>query len=176
ILGVDGEAIGGEYCLLGSSSYSQLSLRGQLASRQCFDFLIDCASRHERLCGYGIGYDVCQWIKDLTDSQLDRLCKKGQCYTELGLRFYRVIYVPNVKFQVDRLKGVPTNELGRMVEGSATVVDLMRWHRKPFSDVADGWGLGTVDSRAVVREIKADRPNFSEVSTGVVERYNRAEC
>src|SRR5439155_7373782 len=69
-----------------------------------------------------------------------------------------------------------TNELGRMVEGSATVVDLMRWHRKPFSDVADGWGLGTVDSRAVVREIKADRPNFSEVSAGVIERYNRTEC
>lgn len=176
VLGVDGEIIDGEYRVLGTSGYRQLSLRGQLTSRQCFDFLLDCATEHKRLYGYGLGLDVCHWIRDLTDRELNRLYREGRCYTEQGLAFYRVVYRPNVFFRVDRLRGMPTGKWGKEVVCSATVIDLMRWHRQPFADVASDWRLGTDDERAYVRAIKEERPGFSEISTGLVERYNQAEC
>lgn len=175
VLGIDGESVSGEYKLIGSNVHRIVD-RDALGSAVCFEFLLDQAATCNRMFGYGIGYDVSHWIKDLTHSQKVRLAKTGMVYTELGLRFYRVSYRPNIYFRVDRLKGCPTSKGGKETMQSALVVDLMRWHRKPFSDVADEWGLVDSIDREIVRHYKAARADFTDEILPAIERYNSKEC
>src|SRR5204863_3594791 len=104
-----------------------------------FDFLLSTSSEGVRIFGYGVGYDVCHWVADLSSDEKTRLATNGMVYTQQGATAYRLTYRPNAYFTVQRLQGFAKSK----VMASATVVDLMRWHRKPFVDVCDEWGTFT---------------------------------
>ena len=175
IKGIDGELIDGEYSLL-CSNEDEIWSTHRLTSMECFEFLLSEAATSKRLFGYGIGLDVAHWIRDLTQSQKVRLAKEGMTYTELGLNFYRVSYRPNAYFRVDRLAGIPTCQKGRATVQSATITDLMKWHRKPFVDVSEEWNLGTQEEMNLVRGGKEARPLFTGSQFHAIRSYCRAEC
>lgn len=171
-IGIDGESIAPfGYCLLASSSGRKLSEGRRLTSRECFDFILGQSEPGIRLFGYGIGYDVCHWVKDLSSAQLDRLATKGLCYTMQGATVYRLTYRPNAYFTVQEMSGLH----GSKVVRSATIVDLMRWHRRPFVDVCEEWRTVTPGEYLNIRTFKANRERFGRHTAGV-EYYCAMEC
>ena len=174
-IGIDGESIAPwGYCLLSSSSLDRLSERRRLTSRECFDFLLRQQNFAERprLFGYGIGYDVCHWVADLSDDEKTRLATKGMVYTQQGATFYRLTYRPNAYFTVQRLRDLPRSP----VVANATVVDLMRWHRKPFVEACEEWGAITKPHARMVRDLKNVREHFDATIAQTVETYCIEEC
>ena len=170
-VGIDGESIAPwGYCLLSSSSSARLSERRRLTSRECFDFILSQTGEGIRLFGYGIGYDVCHWVADLSVDEKTRLATKGMTYTQQGATFYRLTYRPNAYFTVQRLRGLPKSE----VTATATVVDLMRWHRKPFVDACEEWGA--TEFPLCLRAFKANREGFKSEDTAGIHSYCREEC
>ena len=100
-IGIDGESIQPfGYCLLASSSGKRLSEGRRLTSRECFDFILGQSEPGSRLFGYGIGYDVCHWVMDLSAEEKGRLAANGVCYTMQGATVYRLTYRPNAYFTV----------------------------------------------------------------------------
>lgn len=170
-VGIDGESISPYgYCLLSSSIRKSLSERRRLSSRECFEFLLSLSGEGVRLFGYGIGYDVCHWIADLEPKHKTRLATKGSVRFFDGPTVYRLTYRPNAYFSVSRLAGGP----GSKSVKTATVVDLMRWHRRPFVDVCEEWNLLTSVRAEWMREMKANREDLSRVLT-FVDAYNQEE-
>ena len=166
---VDGEAIQPYgYALLCSSSGRVLARGQRLTSRECFSFLVSTDA--DRIFGYGIGYDVCHWVADLTDDEKTRLATRGRCYTRQGPYFYRLIYRPQAYFTVQRLRGLPGSE----VTDTATVVDLMRWHRKPMVETCAEWGCFHNGEAEFVSAMKGARRNLR--NTHATEEYCALEC
>lgn len=170
--GIDGESISPwGYCLLSSSSSDRLSERRRLTSRECFEFLLRQAGDGVRLFGYGLGYDVCHWVADLSGEEKTRLATKGMVYTQQGATVYRVTYRPNAYFTVQRLRGLAKSE----VTGTATVVDLMKWHRKPFVDACEEW-LDFSWTFSRVRGFKENRQGFKSEALPAIMDYCSVEC
>jgi hypothetical protein len=171
---IDGECEEGRYTLLASST-DAIQSADRLTTRQCLDFLLDEAQKSSRLFGYGIGLDVCHWIADLTDRQKKLLAEKGRVYTQQGIRFYRLIYRPGAYFTVQQLSTIPTGNVATVLR-SATVVDLMKWFRKPFAAVCEDWDLGDSFSRVLIRQGKESRGQGFEFSKyKFLLSYNSAE-
>lgn len=170
-VGIDGESIAPwGYCLLSASSGSRLSEERRLTTRECCEFILGLAEPGSRLFGYGIGYDVCHWVADLSDAHKTRLATKGSVQFFDGPTCYRMVYRPNAYFSVSRLAGGP----GSKSIKTATVVDLMRWHRRPFVDVCEEWDLLASFRAEWMREMKANREDLASVST-FVDAYNHEE-
>lgn len=171
-IGIDGESIAPwGYCLLASSGNDSLSLPRRLTSRECLEFLLDQAEPVTRLFGYGIGYDVCHWVADLTDAEKTRLATKGMVYTQQGATVYRLTYRPNAYFTVQRLQGFAKSK----VMASATIVDLMRWHRKPFVNVCEEWFPDAL-IYSHLRDFKSKREGFSGRDLVSIAAYCETEC
>lgn len=171
-IGIDGESISPfGYCLLSSSIGKSLSERRRLTSRECFDFLLSLSGEGVRLFGYGVGYDVCHWVADLSDAHKTRLATKGSVQFFDGPTCYRLTYRPNAYFTVSRLSGGPGSKAAK----TTTVVDLMRWHRKPFVDVCEEWGVINPGEYLNLSIFKATRERFNRNTEGV-EYYCAKEC
>lgn len=180
IVSIDGESIAPfGYCLMCSSAPHRIRERRRLSSSECFEFLLSEGKGADRLFGFGIGYDVCHWIADLTDKEKALLATKGRCYTLQGGRFYRLTYHPGAYFEIDRLEGFPLGKEKARVEQRAVIVDIMRWHRKPLVDVAFDWDCITTETADWLRAMKANRAQFGAGTTKEawdVEEYCEEEC
>ncbi len=175
-IGIDGESISPfGYCLLSNSLGGKISERERISSRDCFEFILGTAKQADRVFGYGIGYDVCHWVADLSSDEKTRLATKGMCYTFQGPTCYRLTYRPNAYFTVQKMKGGPWYPDGKEIVATATVVDLMRWHRKPFVDVCEEWD--TLDVNPFwLRKIKDNREGFHSDEGRLISDYCDAEC
>lgn len=169
---VDGEVEEGVGYSLLASYYNSIHSPVRLTTRQCLDFLLAEGELANRLFGYGIGFDVCHWIADLSDRQKRLLAERGRCYTQQGIRFYRLIYRPGAYFTVQLLAGMPNTKNGGRAVQSATVVDLMKWFRKPFHAVCEEWGIGSEASRSLIASGKSRR---GALSGRELLEYNNAE-
>lgn len=135
VTAIDGEAIGGEYALIQSSAGD--TLRSPSGPREIFEWLLGVGAECDRVCGYGIDYDVCNWLRGLPAQSLTCLRHKGRCYVRLkdgfGAHSYSLQYQRGQSFSIARM------ETGGKVSGFVRVEDLNCWFRAPFVDTALEW-------------------------------------
>jgi hypothetical protein len=175
-IGVDGEGgeINGrhEYTLLSVGS-NQLFTGRPLTTDECLGFLCDNAGRGT-LVGYFIGYDMTMILRGLPPERVTRLLDRqsrtayGGYARPVDWNGYQIDAIFGKYLKVRRVLG--DQKYGPWVE----VSDVGSFFQCAFVEALDKWNIGTPDQRAAIRDGKAARANFGEL-TEDTRQYNRLE-
>ncbi len=176
---VDGEAINGVYCLLGTEKTELYNPAG-ISTQAALDFVIEQKTRWTNLIAYGIGYDVNMWLKDLNATQLTQLAKtQATSYGVEGKR-YRIEYIPSKKFIVTPYRAV-TDPVGlfktwEKIRPGVIVFDIFGFFQKSFVAAVEAAGIATPAELAFLKRMKDKRAGFSVAELAEVRAYNKLEC
>ena len=172
-IGVDGEGgnIGGrhEYLLLRAGDHT-LHTGKPLTTLECLEFLAGLPT-NAIYVGYFFDYDVTMILRDLTHERVTRLLdrqardQKGTGWAlPLNIGNYVLDWMPHKEFRVkhkDAKKWVVISDVGPFFQSS-------------FVAALDRWGIGSEEEREMIREGKAKRVDFEEL-TGDTDVYNALE-
>lgn len=153
------------YVLLANSKGDRIMARDGLSTRACLEYLLDCAAKYPNAihCGFYLGYDINQMLKDLTVKKQRSLLEKNRC-TFAGRYFIK--WLPRKTFFVkDR-------RTGRKI----TLYDTGGYFQQSLIQVAEKY-LGKDDPRLVrIKEGKERRDSFNwEELEDFIIPYNDAE-
>lgn len=171
-IAVDGEGVTDattndhRYVLLcDSTGRSKYQARG-ISTRACLDFLLGLEKRRTgaTVVGFGLGYDVNCWLRDLPRDALAELWERGQVgWQHRGRRFW-IEWIPGKLFVV---KGP-----GRQVK----VYDAWGFFQSSFVAAIGKWQIGQQAERDEVIARKAERADFDVAQLDDVRHYCQLEC
>ncbi len=158
-LAVDGEACEDDYVLLHrSGSYPVTDLRpGGLHTIACLEFLLQAPKPSIQVC-FGLGYDVNNWLRDLSRPVLENLWRTQTCHW----RDYRIEWVPKCWFIVSHISG-----------RTAKVYEVFGFFQSSFVKALEAWGIGAPEE---IRRMKSERGTFRRADIDAVTRYCMGEC
>jgi hypothetical protein len=135
---------------------------------ECFDFLAGLPQPAQYVA-YFFDYDVTMMIRQLTPERLRRLLRRDRPRMKNGdllpldVGPFQIDYLPGKEFKV------------RKGDGPWTVVqDVGSFYQSSFLSSLDKWEIGTPEERQQVREGKAQRSEFGEM-TDDIRFYNALE-
>lgn len=155
-LAVDGEVVGDNYCLLGTSAEAIVSSR-YLTSARCLRFLRGLHAYRSILVAFGLGLDVAHWVRDLPD-ELQLQLWRGH---EIEWRGYRLQFLARKVFIL------------RHGKRCRRIYDVQSFFESSFESALERHGIEVPE---IVRRGKAARGAFESWTRQELRRYNRAEC
>lgn len=126
--------------------------------------------------GFAFDYDVSMILRDLPPDVLLKLYDRESRKSRNGHTFYPVLYagfliehLPRKHFRVARLpvKGEDPKWF--------TVHDTFGFYQSSFVQALEAWNIGTPEEREHLREMKAQRADFTEATKEEIA-YNHREC
>lgn len=132
---------------------------GRLSTDRCFEHLF----LHQRatIFGYGLGYDISNWLADLSRDVLAHLLARGY----VRWKHWKLDYIPGKCLKVcDR-----TREEG---DRQRVVYDLCPFFQRPFITALEEAKLEVPD---IIRQGKRLRGRFVRANNEFVRAYNEAE-
>lgn len=161
---IDGEAIGegadARYVLLAASTGRHVYDIEGLSTRACLDFILDHQQPGGEIVGFGIGYDVNQWIADLTVPQLRELWTSGSCIHG----GYLLRWLRGRRFFVKDLR-----RTGRF----AFVQETFGFFQSSFVRALTDWGLEPGESMLAMKQA---RGSFTDRQRQQIIDYCLTEC
>lgn len=156
---IDGEAIDNNYCLMCRSDTPEV-LRtefGRLHTAQCLDYLSQIPPKSISVC-FGLGYDVNNWIADLTRKQITELWQSNTTY----YKDWMLEWVPKRWFA------------GKHTTGrSFRIYEVFGFFQTSFVKSLESWGLGRSDQ---IEHMKTQRGSFTRRDTVKIIEYCHEEC
>ena len=183
-IAVDGE---GSTDAEGTSIYQILSAYGRrgeqsiealegLSTIACLEFLLGLPYRKQKICvcGYGFTYDVCNIIKDVSWSKLQRLTKDETIgiYIDRNHR-YKIRCIYKKSFEIWKMERI--EKQWRIIK-YVRVYDVIGFFQTSFLKAIEERKLGTPEENAIIEEFKARRGENLENDWQGWKRYNATEC
>lgn len=156
---VDGEACEGDYVSLQCSSLPPLLglQRGGLGTLACLEYLLSIPKPSNIVC-FGLGYDVNNWLRDLSRADLKRLWMDKVVYW----KDYRIEWMPKRWFSVKSVDG-----------RSRRVTEVFGFFQSSFVRALQAWNLG---APAEIQNMKSQRGEFKRMEIEEVVHYCQREC
>src|SRR5215469_17755738 len=185
-----GKGTGGTHSTYQAQNYVLLAARGndgtsielkhpdysRLTSEECLEWLLQLGQSGTFNVGFGLSYDVSQWLKDVP---LERLLKwKSDPDSRLHWKHWDITYLPNRMIRITK----KLSKRQRMLTPNAKSPTVQIWDSRlffqtSFVKAADKWGLlEHHPDTEFLKHMKAERENFTVEMMPTVEKYNRLEC
>lgn len=147
--------------LFGSSRGDYLA-HPELSTREIFETILHREKQEPNALHvvYGAEYDFNMFLRDVQLPALNALKRYGHCLWGE----YKLEHVPRKWFTVSRP--------GYAV---AKLFDVVSFFACPYIDALDAHGIGTDEQRALIREGKQQRANFTFADIDYIEKYWRTE-
>lgn len=161
---IDGEAINDQYCLLAASDGTEeFELHG-ISSVCCFEFLLGLPVKE--LWGFGLTYDINNWLKDLSLRHIKILSSSKHNRVRWGC--YRITHYYGKFLQ-----------LTRYFDGESKTVriwDLYNFVGTSFVSMVKRWELAESKGQLDwLRFMKSKRTRFEQIGIAEVRCYNQLE-
>jgi len=148
----------------------------RLTSEECLEWLLQLGKSGVFNVGFGLSYDVSQWLKDVP---LQNILKwKENPDSILYWRHWIITYLPNRMIRITKRVSRRQRELTPNAKSPTVQIwDSRLFFQTSFVKAADKWGLlEKHEGTEFLKEMKAERGNFTVDMMPTVERYNRLEC
>jgi len=171
-----------DYVLLAARGNDGTSLElkhpdySRLTSEECLNWLLQLGQPGVFNVGFGLSYDVSQWLKDVPLRNILRW--KENPDSILYWKHWIITYLPNRMIRITRRVSKRQRELTPDAKSPTVQIwDSRLFFQTSFVKAADKWGLleGHPDTE-FLKHMKLERENFTEDMMSTVERYNRLEC
>lgn len=144
-----------DYVLLADSEGREVYNQKGIPTKDCLEFIL-AAPKRGVLVGYGLNYDINQWLKDVPPADVLRLFH-GE---EISWDGYTLRWMPGKMFVVN----------------NRTVYDVLGYFQQKFLSALKDWKVGTPDELAVIEQMKEMRGTFTPQILAEMKDYNRLEC
>jgi hypothetical protein len=118
--------------------------------------------------GYGLGYDQCKWLEDLSDEELFELFHAEDLQPKAAVGPYRLNLLGKC-LQITNRKGVPG-------EKRTLVWDILKAFQATFVNALKTWKVGTPEEWERIEAMKKQRGDFVNSDWDSVTAYCRDEC
>lgn len=179
-IAIDGEgytdAAGGHhYAYLAASTGEYMEQVGGLSSWDVFDWLLSLRKRYKKavFVGYGLGYDVNCWLKDIHPRKLATIRRRNSAlvYHPETNRLHRINWLPRTWVEIGC---GDFYEHGYRSDTVIRVYDAHKFFGVPFVQALELWNIGTPEARQKIAAGKALRADFADISAATVI-YNALE-
>lgn len=185
-----GKGTGGTHSTYQAQDYVLLAARGndgtskelkhpdysRLTSEECLEWLLQLGKSKTFNIGFGLSYDVSQWLKDVPLANLLRW--KENPDSRLYWKHWSITYLPNRMIRIT--KKLSKRQLALTPDAkspSVQIWDSRLFFQTSFVKAADKWGLlERHPDTEFLKHMKQERENFTVEMMPTVERYNRLEC
>lgn len=176
---IDGEAIDGRYALLqlrqpdGTVCTLEAPRGRSLSTDECLSFLF--RARGSFLCGYALGYDISNWLADLSLAQIHTL----RDFTAVFARPWLIVWIPDRMLRVTDLRLVRRKREGEEeLVTTRAVFDIFPFFQSSFVRALEDWDALADDPALLTlirwgKQLRGER--FTREVAAQIRRYNEAE-
>jgi len=180
---------GGKHSTYQAQDYVLLAARGddgtsielkhpnyaRLTTEECLSWLLQLGKPGVFNVGFGLSYDVSQWLKDVPLKNILRW--KEDPDSRMHWKHWDITYLPNRMIRITRKLSKRQRELTPDQKSPTVQIwDSRLFFQSSFVTAATKWNLLEGRDTEFLTYMKAERENFTEEMMPTVEKYNELEC
>lgn len=161
-------------CTSGGTCLGELYDERGIGTRAALDFVAKLPKRDSEgrpylgIFGYGLGYDQCKWLEDVSNKELFELFHSEDLEPKVSVGPYRLNLLGKC-LQITNKKGPPG-------EKRTLVWDILKAFQATFVNALRAWKVGTEEVWNRIEAMKKQRGDFVNSDWDSVTAYCRDEC